>query len=155
MGKVMYNQNSFEIALVLLVSMTLMIELGYRLGLRSRRDNSDALLSHTGSVQAALLGLLALLLGFTYSQSLSRHEQRSEAVAAEANAIGTAWLRAHLLPISVRETVLQDFRQYQDLRIKAGSVSLVERSTRDALIENSQTVSNQLWKYAQQAARDM
>ncbi len=112
------------------------------------------MISHTGSVQAALLGLLALLLGFTYSQSLGRYEQRSEAVVSEANAIGTTWLRAHMLPISVRETVLQDLRQYQDLRVKAGSVSLVERSARESLLNASQTVVSHLWQSALQAARE-
>jgi hypothetical protein len=154
MNEIMYDKNSFEIALVLLVSMALMIELGYRLARQARRDNSESLLSHTGSVQAALLGLLALLLGFTYSQSLSRYEQRSEAVVSEANAIGTTWLRAHLLPISVREAVLQDLRRYQDLRVEAGGVSLVERSARAALLQDSQTVVNRLWESALQAAKD-
>jgi hypothetical protein len=153
MNEIMYDKSSFEIALLLLVSMALMIELGYRLGLRSKHDTNDPFVSHTGSIQAALLGLLALLLGFTYSQSLSRYEQRSEAVVSEANAIGTAWLRAHLLPVPAREAVLQDMRTYQDLRVKAGSVSLVERNARESLLQDSQNMLNQLWHSALQAAQ--
>jgi hypothetical protein len=154
MNEIMYSQNSSVIVLVLLVSMTLMIEMGYRLGLLSQRGCSERQVSHTGSIQAALLGLLALLLGFTYSQSLSRYEQRSEAVVSEANAIGTTWLRAHLLPVSVRETVMQDLRNYQDLRVRAGSVSLVERSARESLLQDSQTIVNHLWRSALQAAKE-
>lgn len=154
MNEIMYSQNSSVIVLVLLVSMTIMIELGYRLGLQSRRDSSASLVSHTGSIQAALLGLLALLLGFTYSQALSRYEQRSEAVVSEANAIGTTWFRAHMLPLSVRESVLEDLHKYQDLRVSAGSVALVERSARESLLQESQTIVNRLWQSALQAAKE-
>jgi len=44
------------------------------------------------------LGLLALLLGFTFSMSMQRYDDRSQAVIEEANAIGTAVLRVQLLP---------------------------------------------------------
>jgi hypothetical protein len=154
MNEIMYSQNSGVIVLTLLISMTLMIELGYRLGLQSKRETSERLVSHTGSIQAALLGLLALLLGFTYSQSLSRYELRSEAVVSEANAIGTTWLRAHMLPVSVRESVLEDLRNYQDLRVKAGSVSLVERRARESLLQDSQILVSRLWQSALQAAKE-
>ena len=51
-----------------------------------------------GVVQAAILTLLALLIGFTFSMSVSRYDQRKNYEEAEANAIGTEYVRANLLP---------------------------------------------------------
>ncbi len=50
-----------------------------------------------GYVLSAALGLLALLLAFTFSVALTRHDERRAMVVQEANAIGTAWLRAGLV----------------------------------------------------------
>jgi len=64
-----------------------------------RRANTDeGLHSRVSALQAALLGLLALLLGFTFSMALTRFDTRKELVLEEANAIGTTYLRARLLP---------------------------------------------------------
>ncbi|MFT3683736.1 MAG: hypothetical protein QM783_02220 [Phycisphaerales bacterium] len=51
-----------------------------------------------GVVQGAMLGLLALLLGFSFSQAVTRFVARQDLLVAEANAVGTAWLRADLIP---------------------------------------------------------
>lgn len=55
-----------------------------------------------GYVVSAVLGLLALLMGFTFSLALSRYEERRDMVLQEANAIGTAYLRAQLLDADAR-----------------------------------------------------
>jgi len=51
-----------------------------------------------GTVQAATLTLLGLLIGFTFSMAINRYEQRKHYEEAEANAIGTEYLRADFLP---------------------------------------------------------
>ena len=50
------------------------------------------------TLEGAMLGLLALMIGSTFAMTLSRFEARRDAVLAEANAIGTTVLRARLLP---------------------------------------------------------
>ncbi|WP_334397930.1 hypothetical protein [Bradyrhizobium sp. AZCC 2289] len=50
------------------------------------------------TVQAATFTLLALIIGFTFSMAVSRYDQRKTLEEAEANAIGTEYLRADLLP---------------------------------------------------------
>ena len=50
------------------------------------------------TLEGSILGLLALMIGFTFAIALSRFEARREAVLNEANAIGTTALRARLLP---------------------------------------------------------
>lgn len=69
------------------------------------------------------LGRLALLLGFTFSLGLSRHDTRSTAVVDEANAIGTAWLRTDFLPADLRASAKDDLRRYTRLRLEAAEVS--------------------------------
>ena len=51
-----------------------------------------------GIIQGATLTLLGLIVGFTFSMALSRYEQRKNYEEEEANAIGTEYLRAELLP---------------------------------------------------------
>src|SRR3974390_2687355 len=48
-------------------------------------------------VQTATLTLLVLLIGFTFSMAVTRYDQRKNLEEAEANAIGTEYLRIDLL----------------------------------------------------------
>lgn len=50
-------------------------------------------------VQGATLTLLGLIIGFTFSMAISRYDQRKNYEEAEANAIGTEYVRADLLPL--------------------------------------------------------
>ena len=69
------------------------------------------------TVQAATLTLLALIIGFTFSMAVSRYDLRKALEEAEANAIGTEYLRADLLPAENRVPVRDLLRKYLDLRI--------------------------------------
>ena len=68
----------------------------------------------TGPVVAASLGLLAFMLAFTFGAVTKRYDDRKQLVLDEANAIGTACLRADLLPEPDRDSVrrlLYDYAQ--------------------------------------------
>lgn len=85
------------IAVGLIASFLIAIELGFRLG-RSRVRGSDASKAiETGAIQGAMLGLLGLLLGFCFAGAASRFIERQDLIVAEANAISTAFLRADLI----------------------------------------------------------
>src|SRR3954466_7885873 len=73
-------------------------ELGLRTGFRLHAKHDEARKSQLSGVQGAVFGLLGLLLGFTFAMAVGRHDARRTMVVQEANAIGTAWLRAGLLP---------------------------------------------------------
>jgi len=88
------------------------IELGFRLGRKHRRASDDAAKSHIGALQTALLGLLALLLGFTFAMSVTRFETRKNLVLEEANAIGNAYWRSQLLPPAAREPIAKLLLDY-------------------------------------------
>ena len=152
MDEWLYDIHSALIAAVLFFSMLLAMEAGYRMGLRTQgRANEDAK-AHINAIQASILGILALLLGFTFSLALQRFDSRSDAVVEEANAIGTAYLRTQLLPSPAREASKALLRNYVDLRVEASAISLVDRAPRQALLDRASQAQNALWASAVQAA---
>jgi len=68
-------------------------------------------------ILAATLTLLVLIIGFSFSMAISRYEQRKDYEEAEANAIGTEYLRADLLPAADAARVRALLRNYLDDRI--------------------------------------
>jgi hypothetical protein len=70
-----------------------------------------------GVVQAATLTLLGLIIGFTFSMAISRYDLRKNYEEAEANAIGTEYVRAGLLPAADAAKVRAQLVQYLDLRV--------------------------------------
>ena len=99
-----------------------------------------------------MLGILALLLAFTFSLSLQRYEDRSDAVVDEANAIGTAYLRSQLLPAAVRDDVRRLLGEYVDLRVRTGTIATNEKQPLAALLDQAGGLQNRLWEQARRAA---
>jgi hypothetical protein len=69
-------------------------------------------------VRNAALTLLALIIGFSFSMAVSRYDQRKNFEEAEANAIGTEYVRADLLPTDDAASVRDLLRRYTDQRVK-------------------------------------
>lgn len=144
----MYSVNSLWIAIGLLLSMIALIEAGYRLGLRRAAVATEHTRTHINGIQASLLGVLALLLGFTFSLSLQRFDERSAAVVTEANAIGTAALRIELLPPQVREPAMADMRRYLESRVHASTINLAKEAERKRSLIEAETLQKALWNHA-------
>jgi len=68
-------------------------------------------------ITAATLTLLGLIIGFTFSMAISRYDQRKHNEEAEANAIGTEYVRADLLPDADAARVRALLRNYLDQRV--------------------------------------
>ena len=68
-------------------------------------------------VRTATLTLLALVIGFSFSMAVSRYDQRKNYEEAEANAIGTEYVRADLLPAEDAAKIRELLRRYTDRRI--------------------------------------
>jgi hypothetical protein len=84
--------------------------------LRKRKGFKEDLREDYGVVQTATLTMLALIIGFTFSMAVNRYDQRKEREAAEANTIGTEYLRMGLLPadaVRIRSLIVN----YLDQRI--------------------------------------
>ena len=148
----MYGIDATLIAAALLVAMLLVIEAGYRLGRAHEREESTTAKAHVNAIQASLLGILALLLGFTFSSALQRFDARSEAVIAEANAIGTAWQRSSLLPDSHRAQAQAALRDYLDVRIVANGSTMDNYKGVTALRVDTTRAQARLWDVARRAA---
>lgn len=152
MNEHLYTIPSGVIALALLVSMGLTKEIGYRAGLRKGRVGEKQAKDHIQAIQNSILGILALLLGFTFSLSLQRFDSRSEAVVEEANAIGNAWLRADFLPDPMRAAARSQLRDYAEVRVKAGALSLVDDEARKALLTRATDLQKSLVESGHKAA---
>jgi hypothetical protein len=87
---------------------------------RLAKGGAEASPADEGLVVTATVGLLALLLAFTFSLSLSRYETRRELVTKEANAIGTAYLRVQLLDEPHRGRLSQLLLAYTENRVALG-----------------------------------
>ncbi|MGF6572426.1 hypothetical protein ABH945_004547 [Paraburkholderia sp. GAS333] len=86
--------------------------------LRPRMPISDTSRDDFKLVQSATLTLLALVIGFSLSMAVNRYDQRKNYEEEEANAIGTEFIRADLLPASAAAAIRTDLARYLDLRIQ-------------------------------------
>ena len=151
MREIMYSQSSVLIVSALFIFMLLAMEIGFRSGRRKQASVAEAI-TQANAVLAAMLGLLALLLAFTFSDALQRYEDRSQTVVAEANAIGTTYLRARLLPREMQDEVQALLRQYLDVRIQGGRVDATDPALYESLLNQGNLMEAQLWNHAVRAA---
>lgn len=151
MNELLYGQSIALIALVLFVCILFVSEVGFRFGFRRQTKASEAAKSQINTIQASMLGLLALLLGFAFSLALQRFDERSQAVVNEANALGTTYLRTQLLPASIRTEVQALLRRYVDIRLEEAHVSLADAENRQILLANTNKMTDELWAYAVKA----
>ena len=112
-----FSLSSLTVALLVLAVVGAVTAAGVLLG-RLLRRHSDALREPFGVMQGALLGVVGLILAFGLSLAVGRYEDRRAAVVAEANAIGTTYLRAQLLAEPQRTRSLALLREYTDLAIR-------------------------------------
>ncbi|MDM0073940.1 hypothetical protein QTH90_06075 [Variovorax sp. J2P1-59] len=103
--------------IVVVVAFFAVLEIAFRLGRRHAHRSDDTSRSHISALQAALLGLLALLLGFNFAMAASRFDVRKTLIQEEVNAIRTSYLRAQLLPPSQGEQVSDLLRSYVAARV--------------------------------------
>jgi hypothetical protein len=94
-------------------------------------------------VQAATLTLLGLIIGFSFSMATGRYDLRKSYEEAEANAIGTEYVRADLLPADEGSRVKTLLRQYTDLRVRFYSAPPGE--VVNQIREDTGKVQDQLW----------
>lgn len=105
--------------LATIVVVLLSVEAGYRLGGYRRRHSEQEKEALVGAMVAATIGLLAFMLAFTFGFAASRFEARRQVVVDEANAVGTTFLRAGLLPDQRAARIRKLLREYVDVRLEA------------------------------------
>jgi hypothetical protein len=115
----LYNIPLSLVALIFVVLMMLAEEVGYRVGLlrRARLGEADGELGGGGVVLTSMFAILGLIIAFTYSSSVQRYEARKSAVIHEANALGTAYLRANLVAEPGRSELKTALYEYALTRV--------------------------------------
>ena len=111
----LYSQDITVIILVLFVLFIAVQELGFRIGRKRSGDRKED--SQSQALEAAILTLFGLLLAFTFSMAANRYDLRRQIVVDEANAIGTAYLRARVLPIESRQRLQDLLLRYVNARL--------------------------------------
>jgi hypothetical protein len=135
------------LGLVTLAAFLAIIEISFRFGRRRAAKAEIPLRSHIGALQGALLGLLALLLGFAFAMAVSRFDNRKALVLEESNAIGTTYLRAQLLPQPQRQELKKLLRAYVEARLDFYDAG-IDRARFDAANAAAARLSEQLWTVA-------
>jgi hypothetical protein len=131
------------LGLVLLLAFVAVAEIGWLVGRRVRAHNAD---TDANSMASAALGLLALLIAFTYSMSVARYDQRRSLVLQEANAIGTSVNFARMLPAADQDATLDLLRQYTHVRLDLGLPYDDAKMAND--VARSNDLLNRLWQRA-------
>jgi hypothetical protein len=133
----------FPILVVVLLALS---EFGWRVGLARSRAKPEKT-RDSGSVPAAVLTLLGLLLGFSFAMAVSRHDTRRELVVQEANSIGTTVRRARLLAEPEATNVSRLLREYIALRVDAHRETQFSQRFA-ALRKRSAALHDRLWNEA-------
>lgn len=129
--------------LLTVVMLLLAIELGYRSGLALEKRWPDQAESGVGTMVGAALAILGFLLAFIVGIAVNIFNERRALVVEEANAIGTAYLRAEYLdePFSTESREL--LSEYVDMRLAA-----LDRDKLEAAIVRSEEIHQELWSQA-------
>jgi len=105
---------------------------------------SDTLKEPFGVLQAALLGVVGLILAFGLSLAVNRYENRRDAVVDEANTIGTTFLRAQTLPEPMRSRSLALLHDYAESAVRLTNY-IPGSSQERAVIGREQALQRRLW----------
>jgi len=130
-----------------IVAFLVATNVGHLLGVRRKGRLGEVETPDMGATLGGLLGLLGLLLAFTFGMAGERFDRRKTLVVEEANAIGTAWLRTDLIPVPQRAQARDVLRDYTQARL---DIATTER--RSEGIVRSEKLQGELWSITAAAA---
>ena len=136
--------------LLIVAAALIVAEGGYRLGLWWRRRSGDESEGVASPLVGAALALLAFLIVFQVSSAANRHDTRRQLVVEEANAVGTAYLRAGFLPQPDRAKIRQLLREYVDIRLAAAAAA--DSSLLAVVVTRSEEIHAELWSLTEPVA---
>lgn len=123
----------------ILLVVLLSVEIGYRVG-RLRARHVEEKETPVGEMVAATLGLLAFILAFTFGLAANRFDTRRQLLLDEANALGTTYLRAAMLPERGEEMRVL-LRRYVDTRLEGIQPGRLAQG-----IRQSEDLQDRMWK---------
>jgi hypothetical protein len=146
---VFFSLASWQLALIILAILGGATLAGFAGG-RYLRRHSESLREPFGVLQAALLGIVGLILAFGLTLAVDRYQNRRAALVDESNAIGTTYLRAQLLAEPERSRSLALLREYAALALRTsrevpGSSEAKRTAAREGVLQR------RLWRLGGQA----
>lgn len=133
--------NKLSVGLFFLFTMVTLQLISYSAFYLGRRSKTKAITAPNDFISTNIIGLLALILGFSFSMAIERYETRRVLSVKEANAIGTAYLRSQAIKFKNHAQVRDLFKHYTDLRIEAYQ----SLNPRPVLAKN-ELIQDELWK---------
>ena len=129
------------LGIVLLLLTLVAAEVGFRIGRRATEHVDHAV----GVVQASVLGLMAFLLGLSFSFAAGRYETRHDLEQKEANCLGTAYVRTQLIvnPLGARIRALLPV--YTQARIDCYLAGVVNQDAFQVAKAKCDDLQNQIW----------
>lgn len=140
--------DAFYVVLILFFLMIIAVWVGNHFGLKKIKTEST-----NTELSSSLLGLLALLLAFTFGMAGSRYENRKATIIDEANCIGTAVLRADIYPDSLKNAYKKDFESYLNSRLLYFTSGRNQEKINSSLKQTAE-ISVKLWNRASFYAKD-
>ena len=122
-----------------------------RLFQRQQKNNPGYEPGGLGPFEGALLGLVSLLLSFTFNKSASNYEQRRKLVVEEANGISTVLLRSDLYPDTLRLQFRKDLKDYVAARVEYYEAKNDESRIQE-MLARAETLAQKIWKRASDEA---
>jgi hypothetical protein len=150
---VLYRIGAHWLAIAIFLLILATNWLGFRYRKFQEKKPSMEILDGVGPLESSMLGLMALLLGFTFAMAISKFEIRRQVIIEEANDIGTAILRADLFPDSIRSLHRSDFKEYLEARISYYEAG-IDKTKIDSALKKGNFYSGRLWKRAALIAQE-
>ena len=141
----------YQLFVVMAVLLPMAAEVGLRLSSRIAGAPEDR--PGLSTIYGGVLGLLGLILGFTFAMALGSYEVRQQLVIDEANAIGTTWLRSAMISEPYRDVVRKQLSEYVSARLDFYSAGLDQRRLGAALLRSAK-LQDSLWSQAVGLAHD-
>jgi hypothetical protein len=146
----LYQQSEILVVTVLFGLLLVATEAGFRRGRVIRSGLEDPAKSQLTTLQSAMVGLLALLLAFSFAMAESRFETRRQLVLEEANAVGTTYLRSQALAEPYQTKVAALLREYVADRLKYYTAG-IDPEKLDEVNQQTGQLQKELWSQAMDA----
>ena len=139
-----YSTHLSLIVVLLFISIFIFYLLGVKISNHKQAYYPDSKAKGIGPLEGALLGLLSLLLSFTFGMSASRYDARRSLIVQEANDIGSVISLCDMYPDSTRTLLRKDLKEYLETRISY--YNTVDNGVMNNLVIESQVISGRTWK---------
>ena len=135
----------FSVVIGLFAVMLVLMEVGWRVGVRRKRQDAAGAHVGLGAIDGAVVGLMGLLVAFTFSGAGTRFDARRHLIGEETNAIGTAYLRVDLLPAAAQPELRDDFRNYVDARLGYYKNLSLDDAAAKTELDRSVALQKKIW----------